>query len=558
MSSVHADYLIRELPTGDAALAGIEPHGTRVTLTVREGVDLKNRTVEDILRHWIIMPECKVEYREAGKAFVRVGFESPSQALMYFYDESRKEQPESWKSIEIKCKNRSFGSAQYEMAMAVESGWFPEKSFAQPPRPGLPAVCIEGIRVSDFLPGFREGPYGSSVTAIISVRGEKKLRTTVSRSGLEVDEEFINLGHICVDMFMEHIREEIDRIGGDVGKPLSRASTAGKWLSNDIMAYVANNVAEHIRRLRRQLPLIVIETIEKAKERPKFQRSLISPESLKLQNVFWTIESRLVDSLGIISRDLGRELSLNEFLASLAPEHTELGHSPILPDANLFIEDIMASHHPALVQFSRKYQQTAMQWALGGAGARDALDAALNNGDFLAAFRKESEIRIGEEEERIPVDVKSEITVAQINGDENDVNTVKTRMGTVIAEGSQVAQIWQLIEKAIAKASERKEAYRCIKCLRMSSYYAHILERGIISQHYGRNEFFEGMRLSMKNRGRQVGNDSLWVFLASEVNAILEEYAIDGEIPETQEFLLNEKRFNASDYWRDWHRTKKQ
>ena len=38
MTSVEADYLLRELPLRDPKLSGLTPHGTRVTLILRERV----------------------------------------------------------------------------------------------------------------------------------------------------------------------------------------------------------------------------------------------------------------------------------------------------------------------------------------------------------------------------------------------------------------------------------------------------------------------------------------------------------------------------------------
>ncbi len=52
-----------------------------------------------------------------------------------------------------------------------------------------------------------------------------------------------------------------------------------------------------------KVPIIVIEKIKKEKEQPQVRRELISSKGLKDINEFWTIESRLVSYLGIISRD---------------------------------------------------------------------------------------------------------------------------------------------------------------------------------------------------------------------------------------------------------------
>ena len=98
MTSVHADYLLRELPAGESMVAGLEPHGTRVTLIVREGVDFTKRSVEQILRYWVVLPACQVEYRELGKDSIRIGYDSPAQALNHFIEKAAKdERRKEWK-----------------------------------------------------------------------------------------------------------------------------------------------------------------------------------------------------------------------------------------------------------------------------------------------------------------------------------------------------------------------------------------------------------------------------------------------------------------------------
>lgn len=68
MTSVHADYLRRELREHDPLVEGIDPNGTRVTLALRDSVDLSRRSILDIVRYWIILPECSVEYVEDDKS----------------------------------------------------------------------------------------------------------------------------------------------------------------------------------------------------------------------------------------------------------------------------------------------------------------------------------------------------------------------------------------------------------------------------------------------------------------------------------------------------------
>ena len=51
--------------------------------------------------------------------------------------------------------------------------------------------------------------------------------------------------------------------------------------------------------------------------------------------------------------------------------------------------------------------------------------------------------------------------------------------------------------------------------------------------------------------------ESIWNDLATEANSILLKYGLTENITDSLEFLRAEKIFNASDYWRDWHRTEK-
>src|SRR5262249_28598250 len=48
MTTVEANYLLRELSPRDPKLSGLTPHGTRVTLVIREAVDLSKHSVADI------------------------------------------------------------------------------------------------------------------------------------------------------------------------------------------------------------------------------------------------------------------------------------------------------------------------------------------------------------------------------------------------------------------------------------------------------------------------------------------------------------------------------
>jgi len=343
MTSVKSTYLLRELEPGDRLLEGLEPHGTRVTLRLRDTVDLSKRTVLDIIRHWVILPQCVVEYQEEGRDPIKIGFACVADALRQDHFASKEEISWHAPKVEVVVKARQGRegpnkpeSGLYELAFAVHSGYFPEKSFAQRVASSIPKVCVEGIRVSENLPGF-EGRGEGDISGLLAVRGSRKFRTTVSRAGLEIDDEYKRVARICADMLFEHVSDEGKRISSKLGRPLSQAASGCQYLIQQLWrAGIANDADSiaYVTHLAGAQPSIVVERVETSSEKPTTTRELVSPEQLANIPEFWTIESRSVDSLGTISRDLGRELSLNEFLLALAPDVTQLRYSPLIPDAH--------------------------------------------------------------------------------------------------------------------------------------------------------------------------------------------------------------------------------
>jgi hypothetical protein len=543
MSTVHADYLIRELQVGDIKLTGIEPHGTKISLVLRDGIDINDWSIEDILRYWVILPECDVEYYETSKPIKFIGFKTPAKALEYYYQKNSTSVNIEWKNIEILSKQIDTENGSYDFAFSVETGWHPEKTFAPPPEPELPAICIEGIRVADELPGFEATRIDAGPCALISVRGARGLRTTVSRSGLEVDEKYIEIAKICAKLFVEHVADEITRISEGHGNPLSRSSTAGRWLSYSLYRWIENSVIDrYVNEMRNKLPLIVIEKIDKSIEPPVVQRELISPELLAKQEYFWTIESRLVDSLGIISRDLGRELSINQFISSLAPEHVELCNSPILPDALLFFNDIWMSHEPDVVNCSRRYQQTSIKWCPGSNGKL----LTLNKDDpFHNALSAEWHNRKPNDLHRLNNYGNGKIAIAEILGDIEGIDIVITRIAYILKKGTVAANCWAAIVNACNMSLSRRDAASHVSASSLETLFLLCI-----------NEV-GGRKKSEYEREAIISDDTkkrLWREQLSDVNRFLQAENIKGVIPESLDFFDSLNAFDASSYWRNWNR----
>jgi molecular chaperone HtpG len=559
MTSVEADYLLRDLEPGAPELAGLEPHGTRVRLRVRDTVDFTAKSVLDILRHWVILPECAVSYLESGRDTVTVGFTSAAAALEFYHrtsDEANKRvHTVSWREVLTKTRTGENIAAErpktatYELAFAVEHGALPERFFAvQPPKVDLPMVCIEGIRVSGTLPWFEGGGGHNNLSTLLSVRGDKRFRTTVSRSGLEQDDDYSQVGKGCAEMLFEHVKDEVARISTSAGRPLSQASTASQWLYHDLTGrVVAARARTHLERLYSDLPSIVVERVEQ-KDGPQSTRSMVSPKALATEPLLWTVESRLVDSLGNISRDLGRELSVNEFLSALAPDLKQLRYSPIVPDAHLFQGTLEASHQVDRVEFSRRHQQSALRWVIPSArnvsrvtdlaqlsSSRyvDALNRALRESRSRATHDLFSEdyLRPG-----LPdLETKLTVQIAELFGDDSNVQVVITRYSTVIRTATPLASSWQsLIDCVRTLVAEEAEPPLVLDLMQFGSFLLALMRgapTGVGRRPSSRagQDLFDSIQERLETSGHSVD-------LAVDLERVGERASV----------------FDATAYWRDW------
>jgi molecular chaperone HtpG len=551
MTSVKSTYLLRELNEGDALLSGIEPHGTRITLRLRDTVAVENRSVEDILRHWIILPECPVMYEQNNEAPKSIGYKSVSEALLaeIHSDKTPIEGYDETASHTMKVIVKKSGEAaspsegknsggMFEMAFAVRKGFFPEWEFVMrggrpsagrmpSEKTSAPAVCIEGVRVSDQLPGFID----SSPSALLSVRGVRHFRTTVSRAGLENDEGYGAAAKLCIELLFQHISDEVVRISKGQGNPFSQASSAYSFLVRQLGRGLANNVAV-VDELKDKQPQIVIEETVDCKTR----RSLISPKELRSRAEFWTLEARAIDSLGMLSRDLGRELSFNEFLVALAPEIDQLRFSPLLPEVHKHRWAVLLSHVPAVVQYSRKHQQTAIQWT----PEKKTGDCSLlypwgGYEDYLDWFFKNLR-RHKDMEEGVRLNYHFPYFTACLEGDDPSVQAVKIRVAIIFAPDTPLLEVWQTIRSLLLTGiSKRWDFEKVFLVTKLATTFHEFFYTGARSRYVGQPDW---------NR--------VWRNAVNDLRGYPDLASI--QLPSDLPFTLSKNVFDASRYWLDWDR----
>lgn len=530
MTSVHADYLLREAQPYGELTSSVSPHGTRVRLILRDSIDLTERSIEEIVRHWIILPECAVEFEERGKPVQRIGYGSAVDALAAFH-EKRGLQRRAEDRIEYLTKKHSdeggkFGSCEF--AFAVARQWFPEKAFVARTSDDQPMVCVEGIRVSDDLPWLDEGGR-VSVSALLSIRGHRSVRTTVSRSELENDDAYDQIGKLCLTLLFQHVQDEANRIASLPGKPLSQASSAASWLCGILRSGTRGVAKKEFAAARQKLPMVVIEKHGGQAGNNAVSRELICLEELANLEEFWTVESRLVESLGMLAHDLGRELSINGTLTMLAPGFQQLSVFPLLPDARVFLDDFASSHLPSLVKYSRAYRQTAIRWE----PTRGHSVHFLRDNIPQHLFKQLMEDRMYS---HTRYDIDHFVWAAPLEGDHSDLITcVATRMGIILRPDSKILKEWMIIRNALHHVCQNRSVFELSLALGAASAYRKVRLKE--SRYFGFSD--RGAYIEMWRKGLPV------------LRQLSKTQGTNEELPEDLSPIDDEQIFDARDYWKE-------
>ena len=563
MTSVKADYLLRELSKDDPLFDGLGNHGTRVVLRVRDTIDFTNNPVKKIVQHWAVIPPCNVEYFDAGEAGEKIGFKSPGEALEFFM----KDKIERMKSLkgfytsevefetEVKDSGSEEDPGRYELAFAATKGWQPHRSFEN--SDGLPIVCIEGIRVASEIPWFPD----LKIAALLSVSGDRSFCTTVSREGLEIDKEYERVGQICANLLAGHVAKEIERVKNALGSPLSQASSSARWLKIDLNAGASLQAKKYLSETFEKLPLLVVEELRKGPDGvQEASRNLISLTELRQIEEFWTVESRLVDSLGTISRDLGRELSLNEFLLALAPEKTELQLSPLLADAHQFAEVVKNSCQCKRVNVSISDQQVAICWGASTGESEDERDD-----DLASNLKSICQITIGSEGEHLDdLNLGGESLRYLIN--RHSAAPIERHLLSILFDGT----LQRVAEFDEAPDDLMRVVTRVVNIIRDGSELASTLGilRAIVtdfdaSLHQSKAISITGCILALsellKDRGgsysgRTDSPSRKWKKFVIDLHSLNETGVA---LPESLDWYdSNLNSFEAQRYWRDWYKDK--
>ena len=256
---------------------------------------------------------------------------------------------------------------------------------------------------------------------------------------------------------------------------------------------------------------------------------------------FWTIEARVVDYLGVISRDLGRELSFGAFLSGIAPDLFDPSMSPVISDAYHYRKHILTTHCCELVKYSKRHQQTAVKWIrrceppqimIPDKAEWEAVRQRLAPIETLVQYSGGRAINIHD-----PFEIDN-MLVAKIKGDIEDVKAVRTRLASILTEGSELAKLWTDLRSGAFELREKVSLteFATIWCAAM------VIHGVSVREYTGGFARSEPVQL-------------FWKELLAELDNIERFKALGIQLPDDfRDLQRREYWFDATHYWLDWNR----
>ncbi|MGC4813048.1 HD domain-containing protein [Micromonospora sp. DT228] len=338
LESVHGDYLIRLLnKESDDVPEHIRNHGTCVRLKIRPSAGLGD--VEAILKHWLVVPRCKIEY-VTDESTIRIGYDSPRAALedslvrggrSIIAESSGK--PAKWK-VNV-CVEDGF-----EIAYATSwDGWNQEwqlgetKSSQQlfdedvdeseiDPSADMIGVCVEGIRVTNLSPGFQSE---SGVIAVLNATGSGSPKTNVARSNLERTPEYRSLLKKIYEAYAREVASELNELSQIRNFSLSRAAREVQYLLgplDDRSPYARVESRTLLDQAISNVPCFLVED--------GVGRQLQSLNDLKHLDEIGTVQGPITRHLGYFLEQVQTNVTIKAILDLVANAHVPMPELPIV------------------------------------------------------------------------------------------------------------------------------------------------------------------------------------------------------------------------------------
>lgn len=229
LRKVNGKYLLKKVGKNELAEM-IRTHGTAVTLHVRPDVDISN--ILNDAKKWVLYPPCSVNL-DSGTGNSSIGYKSPKEALtQYLLDNHYTVDGKEYRVDEVEHEGVILAYALHYNVYLQEwefftNRWFHRDSEEEHSPIG---VCIEGIRVEDDSPGYRE----SSLIAAANTRNCSLALTNVARSAIEDSGSKNQLLAIFYRIYAKHIQSQIETLQKN-GYSLSWAASESRYLMQPLL-----------------------------------------------------------------------------------------------------------------------------------------------------------------------------------------------------------------------------------------------------------------------------------------------------------------------------------
>ncbi|WP_095125922.1 ATP-binding protein [Pseudomonas sp. Irchel s3a12] len=358
LRSVHGKYLIKLLDKiTQKDEIGVFPHGSRVRLKLRSTAKIGD--VLQVARMWLLFPRCDVYVKIDSDDAVKIGYDSPKQALEYFIDESK------YFSISREIHEvREVTDDGVTLAFVVERDeLFKDWSFSAAPerhyssyddlRPII-ATCVEGVGVEFTSPGFKN----NKILSVANIVGKGAPKTNVARSALEDTSEYRETLKKIYKLYSKHVISEVDRLSQSLEYSLSRAVEQAPFIAYPLTKIAENASQPHV--LKDELARIPYILMEEDGERKN-----ISMRELKEQNYFWTINSPLLSSVELFVREAQKNVSAFSVLSNLQEGGVELPKGAIFCNfgGDTYIEETVREvFEPVVFEANENARRLSIKW----------------------------------------------------------------------------------------------------------------------------------------------------------------------------------------------------
>lgn len=310
LRKVNGKYLLKKVVKSELTKE-IREHGTAITLHVRPDVDISN--ILNDTKKWVLYPPCQVSL-DNGTETRQIGWKCPKEALtQYLTDNHYNVDGKTYKVEEVERDGVTLAYALRYSSYLQEwefltTQWFSKDSEDEHSPIG---VCIEGIRVENSAPGYKE----ANLIAAANTRNCSLALTNVARSAIEDSDSKNQLLAIFYEIYAKHIQGQIDALQSN-GYSLSWAASESRYLVQPLLKN-----SEYLRTQVHPtdwdtLQAKLAETTCVVLEERGIRRAASAQEILKLDSVL-IVDSEMISSAESLLRQVQGDTTLLTLLKAV-------------------------------------------------------------------------------------------------------------------------------------------------------------------------------------------------------------------------------------------------